>query len=333
MLCIIDHNGTPSYNINMSRTRKNIIEYRSYELPVNFPVMLLSGEKWHISDVKSGKLHFHNCMEIGICHTDRGFMEFDGKPVEFTAGDVTIISRNIPHTTYSAQGTASLWSYIYVEPDGILAGNFNEASSHAKLFRDMVQNIHCILHPQDQPDIAFLANEIKKEMEERQTNFRESVRGLFLTFFMKLMRVYQLSLMEESHEPQEVAERENRLVISPALDYIRSNYMDNFPIEKLSDLCHMSPTHFRRLFHEIMLTSPLNYLNTTRVLESCALLRSSEESVLCISEQVGFRSVSSYNRHFQEVMGTNPSEWRKRFGKDAGTSILSYTGWTEAQKL
>ena len=88
-----------------------------------------------------------------------------------------------------------------------------------------------------------------------------------------------------------------------------------------------------RVFHEIMNTSPLNYLNTTRILQSCILLRTTEESILSISEQVGFRSVSSYNRHFSEIMGTQPSEWRHKMARVDSASILEYTGWMQAQTL
>ena len=58
----------------MSKQKKDIIEYRSYDLPVSFPVLLLTGDRWHISDIKSGRLHFHNCLEIGVCHTDEAVM-------------------------------------------------------------------------------------------------------------------------------------------------------------------------------------------------------------------------------------------------------------------
>ena len=52
-----------------------ITEYRNYYLPPHFPVLLLTGEHWRISDIPSDRLHFHNCLEIGICHSDSGFME------------------------------------------------------------------------------------------------------------------------------------------------------------------------------------------------------------------------------------------------------------------
>ena len=42
---------------------KPIVEYRNYYLPSSFPVLLLTGDNWKISDVRSEHLHFHNCLE------------------------------------------------------------------------------------------------------------------------------------------------------------------------------------------------------------------------------------------------------------------------------
>ena len=102
----------------MARQKSGVAEYRNYYLPYDFPVLLLSGEHWKISSVPSKNLHFHNCLEIGVCHSDSGYMEFIGKkdPLLFREGDVTCIPRNIPHTTYSSPGTESHWSYLFIDP-------------------------------------------------------------------------------------------------------------------------------------------------------------------------------------------------------------------------
>lgn len=59
----------------MGRHSKTVIEYRSYEFPPHFPLRVIAGEEWRISDVPSGVLHFHNCLEIGICESDSGKMK------------------------------------------------------------------------------------------------------------------------------------------------------------------------------------------------------------------------------------------------------------------
>lgn len=107
--------------------------------------------------------------------------------------------------------------------------------------------------------------------------------------------------------------------------------MQQFSIDVLADLCHWSPTHFRRVFHDIMGTSPLDFINKTRIMKSCNLLRSTEESILEISEQVGFHSVSSFNRYFAKIMQMSPREYRKQMiqsdKREENLSILEYAGW------
>ena len=92
----------------MAKQKYPVTEYRPYTLPIEFPILLLTGERWHISDQKSGRLHFHNCLELGICHSEHGIMEFEGRPTEFYANDISCIPKNLPHTTYSAKGCSSL---------------------------------------------------------------------------------------------------------------------------------------------------------------------------------------------------------------------------------
>ena len=75
----------------MGRHSKTVIEYRSYEFPPHFPLRVIAGEEWRISDVPSGVLHFHNCLEIGICESDSGKMNFSGKVVPLKPGILPLL--------------------------------------------------------------------------------------------------------------------------------------------------------------------------------------------------------------------------------------------------
>ena len=41
----------------MARPKQPVIEYRSYELPPDFPLIALTGDQWHISPVPSKRQH------------------------------------------------------------------------------------------------------------------------------------------------------------------------------------------------------------------------------------------------------------------------------------
>ena len=320
----------------MSKPKSTVTEYRNYYLPPNFPALLLSGDYWKISDVPSGRLHFHNCLEIGICHSDSGIMEFFGKPTPFKAGDITVVPRNIPHTTYSTKGTESRWSYIYLDPSELLGSMLPSTWKTLDLSLSDFPIHRYIMHKEDFPQIYQLVVSIITELEEKKPSYQISARGLFLSLFIELYRIQAMEGKDKSLAASEGDGPDNSLVIAPALDYIEENYMQQFSIDLLADLCHWSPTHFRRVFHDIMGTSPLDFINNTRIMKSCNLLRSTEESILDISEQVGFHSVSSFNRYFTKVMQMSPREYRKQMVQSdkraENQSILEYAGWMFPEK-
>ena len=331
----------------MPKQKNSVMEYRNYYLPVDFPVLILSGEHWKISDIPSSRLHFHNCLEIGLCHSCSGTMKFYSEPMTFKAGDVTCIPRNIPHTTYSDKGTESRWSYIMFDPAELFRALLPASESGPDLSLFSYRNYRHILPRAEYPHIHYLTQSIIDEMENTRPNYQSCVKGLLLALSIELNRI-----QEQANAPESTCGRptsssgpdavhsipENALVISPTLDYIEDHYSSQFPIEVLADLCHMSLTHFRRVFHSIMQTSPLDYLNSTRIMKACNLLRSTEESILSISEMAGFASVSNFNRHFHAVIHMTPREYRNQMlfarqkeGTDIRHTILEFSGWMEPE--
>lgn len=303
----------------MGRHSKTVIEYRSYEFPPHFPLRVIAGEEWRISDVPSGVLHFHNCLEIGICESDSGKMNFSGKVVPFKAGDITFVAGDVPHTTWSDPGCASKWSYIFTDAEELLRPFFDPAAlPNSRLLAQVLHGWSGIFSSADHPALANYVKMILQEMQTRSLNYEISVRGLFVALITEVMRL--------STEQNDSASA-NRMVIAPALTYIDEFYMENFSIRDLADACSMSESHFRRVFRELVGMGPLDYLNRTRIAKACSLLRMTDDSILTISEKVGFGSMSSFNRHFYEVMGTAPSDWRRATGTGIGTSILKYSGW------
>ena len=93
----------------MGRKSRTVIEYRSYALPVSFPLMVLTGDSWHISDIPSKRLHFHNCLEIGMCH-DRLMLARCGN--EHNGGNVDKHCHRYAMSVQSATVTNPLGHYF-----------------------------------------------------------------------------------------------------------------------------------------------------------------------------------------------------------------------------
>ena len=50
----------------------NALQYRHYNLPIEFPVIAFIGSNWTVTEEAPAVYHFHNCMEIGRCNTGSG---------------------------------------------------------------------------------------------------------------------------------------------------------------------------------------------------------------------------------------------------------------------
>ncbi len=312
----------------MPRAPRVVYEYRIYDVSPANPFVALAGKHWRISDVLSSRLHFHNCLEIGFCRSDSGFIGLSGgKRIPFQAGDIFMIPRHVPHTTCSAKGVRSLWSYLFIDLRHIASGL---TESLPPLTEENVLGPCLRLRPADHPRIHFLSEALLEECLQDEKLREEGAEGSSTlwrlygtTLFMELM---QLSPRAES-APEDRASRV--FILKPALDYIQSHYMEKCDIPELSECCHLSESHFRRVFGDIMGESPLQFLTRTRIREACTLLDTTDDAILSISQAVGIPSISSFNRNFHDFMGVSPREYRARHEgeRSADRSVLAYQGW------
>ena len=312
----------------MAKFLKRPIEYRVYDLPEDYPALIFTGDTWGISDVPSTRLHFHNCLEIGICRSESGMMEFETNPLPFFEGDVTIVSRNILHTTYSSPGKSSLWTYIFLQPERIIPLYLQQSLQETELFTEIEQNICEIFSKSKHPQIYFFVERIAKNLETQPLNYKTDISALCVSLFIELMRL-RSDIPYHSHKKPEV----NALMLAPALDFLHENYNQQFQIGKLAELCSMSLTHFRRIFGEIMDCAPLEFLHRTRIKQARNMLRGTNLSILEISERVGYGSISGFNRHFLSITGISPSEWRRNRDAVPKHFFTTHSGWTQPEIL
>lgn len=312
----------------MARPSKNIIEYRIYELEPDKPFLCLSGEEWRISDVLSDRLHFHNCLEIGYCLSDSGFLGFENDvTVPFSARDIFLIPRFVPHTTCSAPGCRSRWNYLFVDPDAF--------SHHPGLPEGEQQSLSVLLGSYlhitaaSHPRLYFICKCLLEEAVSRA----DGDPSLFTLYSLLLVAELRSQL---SDRIRRAPANSRAFILRPALEYINDHYVEPCSVDKLAGLCHLSQTHFRRLFLSIMGTTPLQYVIQIRIRQACILLNTTSEPITSIAQAVGIASISSFNRNFQQVMSVTPQQYRqssKPIRARQKSYILPYKGWLVPENL
>lgn len=270
--------------------------------------MALLGEKWiqnYGRDVDY--LHFHNYLEIGFCYEGKGVVVLGDHEVRFSGREFTVIPKNYPHSTISDIGNIGRWEYLYVDIDEIL----RYLQGNPVRMERMLQRINSralFFSEKEHPDMAGKILSVMNIMRRSEEFYVEEARGILTALLAEIARVN----CAEGHE--KVDENSGRVtgIVSKALDYISSHYMEQIKVEDLAKTCHISETHFRRMFSSYMKMSPLDYINLVRIQAACANLRKSDDSIADIAQKCGFTTNSTFNRNFRHIMGTTPMEWRKR---------------------
>ena len=94
--------------------------------------------------------------------------------------------------------------------------------------------------------------------------------------------------------------------------FIDNHFQDDCSLEKLSNEVSYSYAYISKYFKQTVGMSYNSYVNYYRISEICYRLDNTENSILEISDECGFKSLRSMNRNFKKQMNVTPAEYRKR---------------------
>jgi len=285
------------------------LEYAPISLSDDFPIA--GGGIFRQSDKPITWLHIHDCLELGYCHHGSGVFVIENKVFPFRTGDVSVINHREMHLAQSAKGTFSEWSFICLDPARLIgpgaddSGVLNTSSLCGSLFRNIIAG-------REPEDIARIMRELVKEMIEKKTGYRSCVRGLVWTLMARLRRL-------PCGGETEIAKSGRRSIdrMAPALHYMATHYMEPVRMAVLAKTCFMSLTNFRRLFNQTIKKTPFEYLTQMRIQMAAVLLADTDKTILEISLETGYATLSSFNRQFKTMMGVPPRVWRNKSAQAA----------------
>lgn len=310
--------------MNMPKKKKRTAEFRFYEVPQEEPVLVLMGEKWiQVYGENIDNMHFHNLMEIGYCHYGDGDLVIEDAMYRFGAGMVSCIPANFLYVTKSDTDVRAFWEYIYVSPGDILKQG-GKSEQEIRDIMDAVGRNAFFIRTEENPMIVTLVRSVFEEMQNKGEHYRDCVEGLVYSLLFEIARFNGRGMGHPCG-------KYNSLQLENAIEYVEKNYPDNFKIADLAKECHMSETHFRRVFQEKMNMTPVEYVNFVRVKKACELIDKTDISMEDVAEKVGFITPSTFNRNFRRIIGTSPYQWKKRpdnhEGKLLEYKISALKGW------
>lgn len=270
------------------KKKENLLlgKLHTIEFPKDFPVThYLCKKKYKTAE----DMQFHNHFEFGLCLEGQGIFFIGNKMIPFAQGNISVIPPGTPHFAQSLDKHPSIWMFIAFDVP-------------------VIQDIPSDIVPNIVYDKAMeqMLRVIAEELDSREAGFESVVSELFNVLLVRASRI-------DTDAPIFFNYGKGLSDVYPAIEYITQYYPNDIAIDELAALCNMSLTSFRRKFSSVTGMTPLKYLLLMRLRMASALLRVTDRKISDIALDIGYNTLSSFNRHFKEHYDTTPKEYRMSF--------------------
>ena len=285
-------------------------ELRTTILPTHFQIGYFAlnkgieiGKIEQLHHYPISSLHYHHCIELGICMSGSGETHIENRVYRFRAGDIQYIPPDTPHISSADEGEKCEWLWIFADPKNLLT------STQGTILTEILESLHTgfsgVFSPHEHPRLA----ELILSLSERSEKDRFTLLDNLLTTGQILIEATRIGNIDKGQIKLPVSKQ-----IKPALTYIRENYHDPQLITEslIAAHCGISVSRFRNLFKkDIGMTLP-QYINHTRLSAAIHLLETTNKSIAEIATESGFFEVAYFNRVFRKYFGMSPKEMRKK---------------------
>lgn len=250
-------------------------------------------------------LHIHN--EIEILAVKKGAIECsDGISSRIiSSGEAVFVNSRIPHETKCINSVDAIFLQFNTA-DFVFAEN----SSYSKYLSKFINSLgeRMTIFKSNNPNTKELMSYVDRCLEEydsKKTAYTSYIKSNIYGILGLLYRNGALIDAESFFDPKTTE------TLTPVLNYIDENYASPITLDDLSAVANLNKYYFCRLFKKSTNSTVTDFINFVRIYKAEKMLTSSTRSVSDISYEVGFSSVSYFNRIFRKFVQLTPSQYRK----------------------
>ena len=138
---------------------------------------------------------------------------------------------------------------------------------------------------------------------------------LFLSCYLKKYSSFVNIYYEIFRENPMMERRKDSSFAQNILIYINENYDKKITLKLLSEHFHISADYISHEFRKIYGISPINYVIDRRLNDAKWLLINTNQSLVSISEKVGYENTSYFSKLFEKRIHYSPLEFREKYKK------------------
>lgn len=134
---------------------------------------------------------------------------------------------------------------------------------------------------------------------------------------IKLLEILQvLATTKQYHfissvEYQDMVNEQETDRINLVYEYVMKNFRQKITLQEIASLVHMTPTSFSRYFTMKNNRPFSSFISEIRIKHACKLIAETEFTMEHICYESGFNTLSNFNRQFKEIVGQQPTVYKK----------------------
>lgn len=244
------------------------------------------------------------CSGSGVCHIQDRFLPFK-------AGDLAVIGSTLYHRIECQSKSPLTIAALFFEPEFICCEGASDGAEYLApfLFQDSGFP-HVVTGKTGVPrQVLDLMSRIQSETPATTPRARLAVKTYLKMTLMLLVNQYAAyaGTVETFRRQERALER-----LQPLFRFLGENCENSVHVRQAARLCGMSESHFMSFFKRVTGLSFVAYFNHFRIERAQALLSNTDESMVNISQRVGFCDQSYFGTVFRKIVGMPPAAYRRR---------------------
>jgi AraC-like DNA-binding protein len=254
----------------------------------------------------NGVLHDHDYAELAYILSGKGKYIVDDMEYDVEAGDLVICNPGVKHTHLVINKDEPTIEFIA----GFNDFHFINMATNSIELKDGT----CVLHTTAELKQKLMIHCYDMIAEKESCNMSKyfMIKAHLMQMLLLVMReIYRDDNFEQSQCSFESYNK--NYAVKQIINYLNENYNEKISLEQIAHNMYLSPVYISKIFKEETGESPINYLIKIRLEKARdILLKSNDNSIKSIANQVGYDDVYHFSKLFKKYYGISPLYYRKR---------------------
>lgn len=254
--------------------------------------------------------HFHKEYEIYLLTEGARLFFFNNRSYLVQKGTLILVDSSQIHMTHSIPDDTTGYTRIILYLDKTRAEEYDRMFPNLGLV-SFFHNHYGVYELSEEQQRAFLTmtQALKHEFDQRGRNYRAMIDLEIIRYFIAFMR-------ETRHETPiqslPSAQKSNKYqTIYAIADYITEHYAESLSLDHLAAEFFLSKFYLSRTFKEVTGYGVNEYVNILRTKKAIQLLEETSLTISQIAGEVGYESITYFEKVFKTYMSISPLKYRK----------------------